>query len=294
MPIEVVMRSSAIDGISASQTTSHLALDTATDIALGRSAPGIANYSKIGPDLELSFSDGQSLYVENFFVLGPQGEYSQLLATDGSVSVTGLMAPEPEPKETILSEQTIGTGDPMIAMDASGAEAREGNKTSFGDSAPNEGVADADADWANPLLLTGVGLASGFGSTFLATSEDGSSSSTAPAAITSLAVEDPNTTGFQNDTDRYNEELDQEIAALIGPEEDAANNVSEVRTLIGTSASDAPTSDPATDTSVETVEDPQTAYDVLGGLSGDLQDTAFANSAHETDFSTSTMIEVEI
>jgi len=294
MSIEVVIRSSALDGIPVSQTTSHLALDTATDIALSRSVPGIANYSKIGPDLRLSFTDGQSLYIENFFVLSPQGEYSQLFASDGTALVTGLVAPEPEPKETALSAPGNGTGDPMIATEASGAEAREGSGVSMGDGASDDGAADAHADRANPLLLTGVGLASGYGSSFLATSEDGSSNSAALAATTSLAAEDRNTTDLESDADLNNEELDQEIAALIGSEEEVANNVSEVLALIGASASDTLSSKAATDTSVNTVETYQTDYDSLGGLSSDLQDTAIFNSVNETDFSAAMMIEDEI
>lgn len=63
---------------------------------LGSGSPGIAFYEKAGADLRVTLLDGKVVSLQNFFAMGPNGEYSRLLNGEaGTPEVTGLIAPEP-------------------------------------------------------------------------------------------------------------------------------------------------------------------------------------------------------
>lgn len=158
---------------------SNMSLGAPADIALAQGTPAIVGSEKLGPDLALSFADGKTLVVRDFFVVGEEGDFSRLLLPDGEAFVTGLMGPEP-----IYSAQE----------DA----AKPGLHGSETDAAPQadipevEGGAGESMDWSGPLLLAGTGLTLGSGVSFLSESDEKETAEVAPneAEELSLAVDE--------------------------------------------------------------------------------------------------------
>ena len=77
----------------AAPVMSRRILSEPTDVSVSASILGT---EKSGQDLVVRLSNGETLNIENFFVIGPDGDFSRLLSSDGSPVVTGLMAPEPD------------------------------------------------------------------------------------------------------------------------------------------------------------------------------------------------------
>lgn len=129
-----------------------VALSEPTRIALGQRGAAVLEFSKSGADLAVHFADGPSVFIEDFFVVGPEGTFSSLLDHDESVLVSGLQVPEPV--------QTQGTGATEVFP-----------QFSEGDVAPSDALgADGDGRFSVSeggsdfmTLLTGTGLASGAG-----------------------------------------------------------------------------------------------------------------------------------
>lgn len=94
--IEIFTKASGAAGKPERSTADGVNLRTPSDVHLGTASPGIAFYEKAGADLRVTLLDGKVLMLQNFFAMGPNGEYSRLLNGEGgSVEVTGLIAPEP-------------------------------------------------------------------------------------------------------------------------------------------------------------------------------------------------------
>ncbi|QDY70568.1 hypothetical protein [Qingshengfaniella alkalisoli] len=141
---------------------SRIVLDQPADVFFESGAPAVSQFDKIGADLDLVFEDGQRFYVQDFFVIGPQGEFSRLLGQGDQPEITGLMAPEPDrPGEVRLSETSHETidADATIVSRRDGPASEDLSVAAFDEGATT--AENSDDGWANPLLLTGAGLAAG-------------------------------------------------------------------------------------------------------------------------------------
>lgn len=77
-------------------STANVELSSPSDVYFGNAAPGIAFYEKSGADLKVTLLDGTETLIEDFFVIGPDGNYSRLLlGPNGTEEMSGLIAPEP-------------------------------------------------------------------------------------------------------------------------------------------------------------------------------------------------------
>lgn len=154
------------------QTASNVSLKVPMDVSLVNGAASIISSDKIGSDLALTFADGTTLRVQDFFVIGENGNFSRLLLPGGEAFVTGLMGPEPAYPDgdaaTVQAAQDSGT------QDASGDNDNAGQDDGLGQS----------LDWSDPLLLAGAGLSLGSGVDFL------SSGGSDPAPVTAREEED--------------------------------------------------------------------------------------------------------
>ncbi|WP_434286838.1 BapA/Bap/LapF family prefix-like domain-containing protein [Celeribacter sp. SCSIO 80788] len=140
MPVEVVLRSYGDGGVAQRQVASRLYLEEPQQIFLLESAQDISGYEKNGADLTVHFTSGDSLAIDDFFVMGEDGDYSRLVTETGDVLVTGLMAPEPELQAVADVLDDVSTSDETQPQsgEAPGTAAHEGT---------------------DPLLLVGAGLA---------------------------------------------------------------------------------------------------------------------------------------
>lgn len=155
MAIEVITRTGGDDSPPQTQMVSRLALGETTEVTLGASAPQLNGYSKQGGDLQLQFSDGQSLVVENFFVLGDEGQFNRLNSEDGMTIVTGLVAPEPKPEDV---SAFTGMGD---AMDSSAAPQDPSSDASSSSAASQSNLSDLLA--SGSLAVPAAVFAAGYG-----------------------------------------------------------------------------------------------------------------------------------
>lgn len=82
----------------------ELKLESPSDVHFGAADPGIAFYEKSGSDLSVTFLDGSTVLLRDFFVIGESGGYNRLLTGDGGAEeITGLVAPEPLVGTTAVS-----------------------------------------------------------------------------------------------------------------------------------------------------------------------------------------------
>lgn len=118
-----------------------------SDVHFGTGAAGIAFFEKSGADLRVTLLDGSKVMLRDFFVIGPEGEFSRLLdgGGSGSVEVTGLVAPEPlvpSPRDSGTQEEAAPKAEAAPAP-ANGAVA-EGDTASLVESG-GEGADKANA-----------------------------------------------------------------------------------------------------------------------------------------------------
>lgn len=146
MPIEVVVRGYDGKGASQRHVSSRLSLEIPQQVFMSASASDVAGYEKIGSDLSIQFTTGDHLYLDDFFVLGENGDYSRLMTQDGSILVTGLIAPEPD---TQGSQESTDWAE-VFPEDASSDEPQ--TRTA-------QDTASIDQDGTDPILLVGAGLA---------------------------------------------------------------------------------------------------------------------------------------
>jgi len=144
------------------QTASNVSLNKPMDVALVDGAASIVASDKMGSDLVVTFSDGTTLRVQDFFVIGENGDFSRLLLPSGDPFVTGLMGPEPAYPDGATEQLAQASG----AEDAAGDDGDAGQ----------DGLVGQSVDWSDPLLLAGAGISLGSGVDFLSSG----GSSTAP------------------------------------------------------------------------------------------------------------------
>ncbi|WP_162792148.1 hypothetical protein [Pseudosulfitobacter sp. DSM 107133] len=133
-------------------------LDAPTDVSL---APGVSivGTEKVGGDLVVGLSNGETLHLDDFFVIGPDGDFSRLMSASGEPLVTGLMGPEPD------FPQSAETTEAMQSVESPAT------------SSPDAAGSDADADgWGDLALITGAGFTLGSGISFLSGGGGGSDS----------------------------------------------------------------------------------------------------------------------
>lgn len=161
-----------------------------SDVSVGAAILGT---EKAGQDLVVRLANGETQTIENFFVIGPNGDFSRLFSASGTPVVSGLMAPEPEIPQDSEFTQAMQTPQGIAAADT-------------GISGPEDGGAGGGAsDWGNTALFAGAGLSLGSGIGFLSDDD----SDTAPART----VQD---TQPETQTD-----LATVIDSLTGPEDAA-------------------------------------------------------------------------
>ena len=197
MTTEITTQTAGSGSLATLLVGSHLPLAAPTDITLTARNAQISGYQKSGADLSVRFADGNALQLQNFFVIGEQGDFSRLISASGAPLVTGLMGPEAEsePDEPQIAEAAIPSDaievfpNAALMSDAqSGAEATgAATPAPSGDEAPagnmSVGSVSADGDsggsWSQPTLLAGLGVASGLSL---------SSGGTDPSAATTSAA----------------------------------------------------------------------------------------------------------
>jgi len=197
MTTEITTQTAGSGSLATLLVGSHLPLAAPTDITLTARNAQISGYQKSGADLSVRFADGNALQLQNFFVIGEQGDFSRLISASGAPLVTGLMGPEAEsePDEPQIAEAAILSDaievfpNAALMSDAqSGAEVTgAATPAPSGDEAPagnmSVGSVSADGDsggsWSQPTLLAGLGTASGLSL---------SSGGTDPSAATTSAA----------------------------------------------------------------------------------------------------------
>ena len=204
MATEITTQTAGSGSLATLLVGSHLPLASPTDVTLTSRNAQISGYEKSGADLNIRFADGHALEVQNFFVIGEQGDFSRLISSTGAPLVTGLMGPEAE-DDTLpapLAEPALPAGaievfpNPALLEQAGAAPsesasmaAHSGATLSVSDTSTSGGGAGS---WTQPTLLAGLGLASTVGLSSGASGDAGSSATTASAAQTlSLEADAP-------------------------------------------------------------------------------------------------------
>lgn len=225
----------------AAPVMSRRILSEPTDVSVSVSILGT---EKSGQDLVVRLSNGETLNIENFFVIGPDGDFSRLLSSDGSPVVTGLMAPEPD-----LAQDTEFTE----AMQTTEGVAPVGSDPSD--------IESADAgDWGDTALFAGAGFSLGSGIGYLSDDDNASvpvAQNPQPESQTDLATAIEELTGPE-DMILEPSDFDTE-AAETPPPEDAetassdfsGENATELPETSGFLVSDSP------DPSLLYIPDPQ-------------------------------------
>jgi hypothetical protein len=132
-----------------------MALDRPADVLLAPGVAGGAGYDKDGADLVMRLAGGETARIENFFVIGPNGDFSRLLSAGGDVVATGLMAPEPEYPDEPDAVTDVGAGDAITNVDAV-----EVASDSAEESVGSGGImANGLTPWIGAGLLVGSGIA---------------------------------------------------------------------------------------------------------------------------------------
>lgn len=184
MSIELSVRAMGQDQSQSLAVDSGVALSRATEITLPTGAPAIVRHEKFGRDLAIQFEDGQTLRIENFFVMGPDGEFSRFLYEGDEPTITGLIAPEPSTEDMGIGIET----DPAGGAEVDGAMPRQAFVP--------DGASDTGGGFfgeSSTILKAGAGLAAGYGSMSLLSSEgdDGDSEShSASSAAAALSDDD--------------------------------------------------------------------------------------------------------
>ncbi|MBT56267.1 MAG: hypothetical protein CMF72_23085 [Mameliella sp.] len=197
MSIELSVRGVGQDQSQSLVVDTGIALSRATEITLPTGTPAIVRHEKFGRDLAVQFEDGQTLRIENFFVMDPEGEFSRVLDEGGDTKVTGLIAPEP-------SMDDMGDG---IEADPAGGGERV-------DATPQHAFVPGAGDDAgggffgesSTILSAGAGLAAGYGSMSLLSSEGDDGDSKSHSASSAAANKSDDDAGL----------LEQDLEVLLG------------------------------------------------------------------------------
>lgn len=193
MMVGVVESGSNNTDTGLSQVMSQLSLEIPKTVALDPTAAPVVGFDKMGADLNVEFSDGERLHIKDFFVIGPDGDFSRLASPSGEIIVTGLMGPEPE--GFALTEQST------VPLDGAHTANDAGDNVShhFAE------AAGGGADWPNSAMLAAAGISVGSG--IGALSGGSSAGSAAPAAAS--------TPDAGNDLAVLAGETDEELATMV-------------------------------------------------------------------------------
>lgn len=238
MTTEITTQTAGSGSLATLLVGSHLPLAAPTDITLTARNAQISGYQKSGADLSVRFADGNALQLQNFFVIGEQGDFSRLISASGAPLVTGLMGPEAEsePDEPQIAEAAIPSDaievfpNAALMSDAqSGAEVTgAATPAPSGDAAPagnmSVGSVSADGDsggsWSQPTLLAGLGIASGLS---LSSGGTDPSAATTSAASAGGGIE----TSASNDSASNESGADDSGTHVAGPHDAAAETSGE-------------------------------------------------------------------
>ncbi len=147
---------SAVDSRSSS---SRVMLDEPSDVRLVVDAAAISGYEKVGADLLLQRVDGSIFHIQDFFKIGPNGEYSRLLGNADEMLVAGLMTPEPDYSVETPMLFSRGAGDAMDGETVSGNDIVERTST---DGVEGGGFVSFLEEGLPRLAGAGLMLGSGF------------------------------------------------------------------------------------------------------------------------------------
>lgn len=138
MTVSVLFQAS--DGSVAPTTTPSLVLTMPGRLTLMQDQAEISGFEKLGANLHVALADGSELLVENFFVIGPDGDYSLFVDETGVPVVTGLMVPE---AEMAFDDSPVEVAHNVPADDA--------GETGMG-------LVHDSSDAFDPLVITGYGI----------------------------------------------------------------------------------------------------------------------------------------
>ncbi|MCZ4351617.1 hypothetical protein O4H61_03755 [Roseovarius aestuarii] len=181
------------------QSASHLSLSAPTDVFLGPGTASVSATEKLGSDLLVRFSDGETLHIADFFVAGEKGDFSTLVYASGEVALSGLMGPEPFQSDIETSE-AVSDVEPAVSR----AEASPDDTS---------GLLGAGAGWT---ALGAGAIAVGSGISFLSESDD-TQEGTAPSTETDL----PNDEAKNDLAAAIDEFVGSDTAALTESDYDA-------------------------------------------------------------------------
>lgn len=231
MTVGVTAQTRGTDQANATSVSSRRVLAEPSDVSVG--AP-ILGTEKAGSDLVVRLANGETQTIENFFVIGPGGDFSRLLSADGTPVVTGLMAPEPDIPQDSEFTEAMQTPQGVAAADP-------------GTIGTEDGGAGGTGDWNNTALFAGAGFSLGSGIGFL--SEDDSDAApartvqdTQPEAQTDLvavidALTGPEDAALQP-SDFANEGSEEDAEAL--PTDFGDENATELTETYGFLEADSP------------------------------------------------------
>ncbi|MDQ2065359.1 hypothetical protein Q9295_03150 [Xinfangfangia sp. CPCC 101601] len=206
--------------------SNEIKLSAPSDVYFGSAAAGIAFYEKSGADLRVTLLDGTEVLIRDFFVIGPQGEYSRLFdgGAAGSIEVTGLIAPEPYlPPEAQPDPAPPSDGALTASAPAETAE-EDSPAEPITVSAPAEGGGGgAFAGMPLDRLLFGAAMLPSLGALLKKDDEEEAApevarfAAQAPLDAENAEVDDQAPSDSDSDPD-----IDPELAALIAPSLDDA------------------------------------------------------------------------
>lgn len=238
MTTEITTQTAGSGSLATLLVGSHLPLAAPTDITLTARNAQISGYQKSGADLSVRFADGNALQLQNFFVIGEQGDFSRLISASGAPLVTGLMGPEAEsePDEPQIAEAAIPSdaievfpnaalmSDAQSGAEATGAAtpAPSGDAASAGNMSVGSVSADGDSggSWSQPTLLAGLGIASGLS---LSSGGTDPSAATTSAASAGGGIE----TSASNDSASNDSGADDSGTHVAGPHDAGAETSGE-------------------------------------------------------------------
>ncbi len=225
------------------RVVSNVSLESPTNIMVGQEAGAMVGYAKQGANLEIQLSNGKTLQVEDFFVIGPDGDFSRLITDSGEAVITGLMGPEPD------AQFSPDEGD------APAGQQRAADTMEPATDGLSGGLGDGDAEtggWSTKALVgAGLSLSSGFGLLL-----EGQSAAAEPA---------PSSDGAEAS------KFADDIAELTGGNEgvvDADDLLAGQAATNDPNAQDSAAQDPAESDDTGTVTADDAAQQATGGLVG--------------------------
>ncbi|MFY1713547.1 hypothetical protein J3366_18895 [Tritonibacter mobilis] len=152
MAMELVSGLGGVEDNSPTSIARVLKLSAPERVSLDSTHSEISDLVKSGRDLSVVFADGQRVFIEDFFVVGPEGGFSTLVDSTGEIVVSGLQVPEPADFDDTQDNEVFPNFKDPVAADAGAIESEAGGAAL---------VSEGGGDFIT--LLAGTGLASGAG-----------------------------------------------------------------------------------------------------------------------------------